>query len=444
MSPRKNPAARLSLLAVLALTAGVLHSPLAHAQGSAANAARSGSIYSNIGYGAPADGMSAHTMGMGLTGVALFDPGSPGFSNPAHWGLPSYTLGNLSLGLDNYRAEDRFGKASNTLFSIRQFQFVAPLKRNRVGISVSVSPVANTHYRVFREGIFMAADDSVGFGVDNYGSGGVSRMEGGVGFQLTDRLYVGYAMSALIASIERENVVFFSSSNYVPVSYSERVKGIGYGQRLGAYYQVPPKREGGNGFSAGASLTLPTTIRADRSLTGYKTVGALVQQIDLEPDESRKSGDLRTPFEINGGFAYSFGGSLYLSAEFLHQKWGEARYSFDREHEDSFVDRSRVGLGVQYHPFRRVTREAFFHNIKYSAGVSFDDGHLLLNGDRVRTLGAHVGFGLLTRRSTSSVDIVFRAGLRGDTDNDLVREAIWGVGISLNLAELMFIRPKFQ
>lgn len=437
--------ARFIPLAIVALAAATaLHAPRAAAQGSSANAARSGSIYSNIGFGLPSDVMSAHTEGMGLSGVALYDPGTPGFSNPAHWGLPGYTLANLSLGLDNYRAEDRFGSASNTLFAVRQFQFVAPIRRNRFGLSVSVSPVARTNYRVFREGTFVVASDTVAFGADNYGSGGVNRMEGGVGFRLTDRLYVGYAMSALIAAIEKENVLFFSSSNYVPVSYSERVNGIGYGQRLGLYYQRPPEKEGGNAFSAGAAISLASTIRADRSLSGYKTVGGLVQQIDLETDPSRKSGDLRMPMEINGGITYSFGGYLYLSGEVLHQRWESATYSFDREHEQSFTDRSRLGLGVQYLPFRRVSRNAFFHNIRYSSGVSYDSGHLVINGARVQTLSAHLGLGLLNRRSTSTVDITLRAGLRGETSNDLVREAIWGVGVSLNLAELMFIRPKFQ
>jgi hypothetical protein len=150
------------------------------------------------------------------------------------------------------------------------------------------------------------------------------------------------------------------------------------------------------------------------------------------------------PLEVQGGVTFSLQENVYLSTEALFQEWGGARYSFDSSQEGAYANRTKLGVGIQVHPFRRTIRNAFFHNVKYSGGVSFDEGNLTINDHRIRTVMVHAGFGVLNRRSASTIDLNLKVGQRGLTSDDLVREWIWGAGISLNLAELMFIRPKFQ
>lgn len=54
------------------------------------------------------------------------------------------------------------------------------------------------------------------------------------------------------------------------------------------------------------------------------------------------------------------------------------------------------------------------------------------------------GLGILSPKSNSSVDISFEYGIRGTKAQDLVKEDIWGLRLSLNLAEIMFFRPKLK
>lgn len=216
------------------------------------------------------------------------------------------------------------------------------------------------------------------------------------------------------------------------------------GHKFGVQWSRPDTFGKDNRFMAGATFQPPVTMNADRKKSGYKNVGGVAQLIDFEPEASYKTGELTIPSEWNIGLTYAVKEHFFVSSELLVQNWSKARYSFDVAQEKAFTDRMKWGAGIQYLPFRKVAKSGFFHNLKYSAGVSYDEGSFTLNNNRIRTTMLHAGVGILNRRSTSSIDLSFRVGSRGLTDNALVRETIWGVGVSLNLAELMFIQPKFQ
>lgn len=433
-----------SIRALGLATTFLLCSPLwVHAQ-TENDAARNGSIYSNIGYGSPADVSSPHAMGMGLRGVALYDPGTAGIINPAHWGKAIYTQGNVGLSFQGTDSRDNFGSAKGSLLSIGQFQFVAPLKKGKFGVSAALYPVSQSHYRIFREGTFIPEVDTLTFGIDNSGNGGVNRLEAGFGFAPNRYVSFGYAASVLMSTIDRTTNVFFSSSNYIPVTTSEIIQGSGFGQRAGLQITIPSVFSEENELGLGVSVDLPVSLDARKSRSGYRNVGGEIQLIDFIQDEAERQGEIKIPLDINAGLAYTHSNHLFVSAEATFQQWSQARYSFDRTQEEAFSDRIRVGLGAQYHPFSRKPGGGFFHNIKYSGGFTFDRGHLLIKDQRIQTLTAHAGFGLLNRRSSSTIDLHLKAGIRGTTRNDLVRETIWGIGFAINLAEIMFVRPKFQ
>jgi hypothetical protein len=106
------------------------------------------------------------------------------------------------------------------------------------------------------------------------------------------------------------------------------------------------------------------------------------------------------------------------------------------------ADLMRVGFCAKYHPYKKA-QSGFFSSFKYSAGLSYDSGHLTVQDEQIRTLWLHTGLGLLSR-SPSSIDLSLRYGFRGTTESNLIEEKIWAIGLSVNLAEIMFLRPKLQ
>lgn len=421
---------------------------LAYAQSTTPeDVARSGSIYSSLGLGMPADIFSPYSLGMGLTGVSNFDQLSASISNPAHWGLGGYSVGSLAVGLNSFRSADNFGSAASTEFIIENFQIVLPVQKGRFGVSVAFTPVTRTGYRVFRQGEIQPDPDlaPVQFGTDYIGTGGVSRFEGGFGYRINDNLALGYGASIYISTLQRDVTTFFSSTRFQTLSFDETISGSGFGQRAGLFSRFQNTLKDGDEFTLGATVNLPVNISSTRSAQSVRNIDGQSQLVEVEGGSGIfGDGTIEVPLEFNLGITYNLSKLVGISAEYLYQNWNDAQYSFNPTQEQYYTDRNRIGIGAQFHAYENERSSGFFGNLRYSSGLSYDTGHLKVDGVSVETLMFSAGVGALSPRAASSVDVSFQVGLRGTKSNDLVQETIWGLKLSLNLAELMFIRQRFQ
>lgn len=411
------------------------------------NIAKSGSFYSGIGFGAPADPTSPFTMGMGLSGVSNYNGLSTNISNPAHWGLIGFTQGAISAGLNTYQVSDVNTSAQNSMFGIDHFQFAFPVLRNRLGISLSITPTVRGDFKKRSGGLI---DPLQGQGIPvqydfiSTGSGGVSRFEAGLGYSLTNNISVGYAFSANLYSMNTTVRPNFSQSDFRAVSFNRKMEGYSMGHRFGLYAYTRNLIRQDDQLSLGASLTLPIEIDTEQMVTAFRVVNNQRTLIDYNQNSPNRNGVIKLPLEFNTGLTYNLSRFVNVDVELMIQNWSEARYSFNASQQDYFKDRMKTGLGIQYHPYRSEQLGGLFSNLKYSLGVTHDTGHLEINGQEVETIYLNAGIGLLSMRSASSVDLSFHFGFRGTESANLVKENIWGFKISLNLAERMFVRQRFQ
>jgi hypothetical protein len=419
-------------------------------QAQANDKSRAGSFYSSFGFGAPTDTKSPYAEGMGLTGVASFTNMSPNIANPAMWGLIGFTQGNVSASFTNFNASDNFSSANNSLFAFDNFQVVMPLLRNRLGVSVAFTPMTRSNYQVFGDGVFDPIDGlgigQVEFTSSTLGSGGINRFETGAGVRLFSNFTVGYALSAHLLSQEQQVTTLFSDDSYRNIITDKKITGYGLGHRFGAFFNKGGIFRSDDQISIGAAINLPVNIDADRSISTFRQVGSGNRRtlVELNEGDPTRDGEVRLPLEFNAGLTYNLSRFVNISTELQIQEWGNARYSYSSAQEAFYKDRMRAGFGVQYHPYRAEQARGFFNNIKYSLGASFDNGHLSINGEDIETIFINAGFGLIPTRSSSSVDLNVHYGIRGTQSSDLVKENIWGFTLSLNLAEFMFVRQRFQ
>ncbi|MEX2436341.1 MAG: hypothetical protein WD735_06605 [Balneolaceae bacterium] len=410
---------------------------------------KTGSFYSGFGFGAPADVNSAYTMGMGLSGVSNFSNFSPNISNPAHWGVSGHTLGNVALGFTNFEASDRNASAESSMFGIENIQLTAPIIRNRLGVSFAFTPVSRSDYRRFTEESFEPLPgldfDNVSYGTSITGNGGINRLELGAGGRIFRFLYAGYAFSVNLLSIEQEVSVFFPSDDiFSNQNYDKKMEGYEFGHRFGLFSTFPGVFRDGDQLAFGGTLNLPVTIDAEQSVESFKIINGRRSLVDINEDSPGRFGTLKMPLEFNAGLTYNLNRYSNFTAELLMQKWGDAEYSYDTEQQAYYKDRMKAGFGAQFHPYRSDQQRGFFSNFKYSIGTSFDTGHLAIENEDIETLLLHAGIGLFSPRSRSSIDLSFHYGIRGTESGNLVKEDIWGFKLSLNLAEFMFVRSRFQ
>jgi hypothetical protein len=430
-----------SLLLFLQLTAGTVI-----AQSDQNSLSRSGSFYSGFAFGAPADIYSGHTVGIGLPGVSDPDGFKPNSTNPAHWGNARLSKGQIRFGLAGYRGEDSVNRETYSLFTIESFQVVLPLLRDRLGASVGFRPATRLEYSRTNSGIFEPGElvDPVGFITNSTGTGGVNVLEAGFGYRFNDYISVGYAPSIFLMALEKNSSTDFTQGQFQSKSITETISGHAAGHRFGAYIQTGSLLAERDRLQAGLSVQLPVTIRADLAKTTFRPVDGVFREVDIVGESGTTSSDVKIPLEVQFGITYYLNPANSVTTELQFQQWGNARFSSDLTQEAYFTDRFKTGLGYQFKPDRTRFGRSFFTRLQYRTGITYDSGHLTFAGSKIDTWMIHAGISVPSPNSPSSMDLSFHMGWQGTDSMNLVKEQIFKVKLSLNLAEFMFVRTRFQ
>lgn len=420
-----------------------LYGTVAFAQ-SSDNQASSGSVYSKLGVGYPVDLQNTAAHAMGLLGVSYNETLVGDLSNPAQWGNTVYGLGAGGVGVESYQANNGINKVRNSNFSINHFQLQLPIVRGKVGISGSFSPVTQSNFRTFEEYSKVidsgSRRDTLSYGIENRGTGGINRAELGIGWQINKNVSVGYAGSIEFLSLDDSYQAAFRTGAYRPVNYSLQTTGAGFGNRFGTYIRLPNLFKEKDQLGLGLTVNLPVKINADRKQTG---IANIQQGVSFNNEEDLGNGTIKMPAKISAGVSYYPNNMLMIGTEGLYEGWSSYRNDFKPSEDQMFVDRFKWGLGMQYFPYVTGSHK-FLSQFKYRVGASYDSGHVRVEGHRINTLMFSFGLGIRSPNSSSSIDLSFDFGFRGTKANDLIKEQIWGVRLSLNLAEVMFFRPKLQ
>ncbi|HEX6983125.1 MAG TPA: hypothetical protein VF181_10225 [Balneolaceae bacterium] len=413
--------------------------------------ASSGSVYSQFGIGYPVEIANTAANSMGISGVSYNESFVGNLANPAHWGSTVYGLGTGGIELTSYQASNGVNSVRNTNFSINRFQLQLPLVRGEFGASISFTPLTQSNFRTFQTTSRIidkgAVQDTLRYAIENYGKGGVNRAEIGFGWRINSNISIGYAASVVYISMDdvftgtffSEPSFRFLDPSYQQVHYTLETTGVSMGNRFGVQLRLPELFTSDDLLGIGASISLPVSLDAERE----ETSSTLGRSISVSDTPNLGSGTITLPMNILAGISYQPSRLVLIATEGLYQGWSDYENNFTSTESQLFVDRYKLGLGFQYFPYI-MGSDKFLSNFEYRFGVSYDTGHLQLEGERINTLMFSFGLGILSPNvnSNSSIDLSFEYGIRGT--ESLVQEQIWGIRLSVNLAELFFFRPKLQ
>lgn len=432
----------ISRLLILALFLFPVTEVMAQIEG--ASQSRSGSFYSLFGVGYPTDNNNPREFGMGIFGVSLDNMDSNSLQNPALWGKNAFTTASSGFNLSQFRASGSSSSSVNQLLEAGYLQFTFPVLREKVGISASMYSVTRSNYRFVNiDSTSPSPGNMINYASDVRGAGGINKLEVGIGWNINKNISVGYAPSLTFVSQNNSEDVFFSQSGYGTSNADTKITGSTLGHRFGTLLTFRNLFRTNDRVSFGAAATLPITIDAKERTTVTKFVNGQEQEVPLR--EVQK-GKITLPVELNAGLTYYPTSLVNFSVEGLYEQWSNYESAFDPSSELSYMtDRVKAGFGAEYHPYR-TNSTSFLSNFRYSGGISYDTGHLNIRGQDISTLWFSAGLGIISPdpRSRSSVDISIRYGLRGTTNNDLIREKIWALNLSINLSELMFFRQRLN
>lgn len=403
---------------------------------------KGGSLYSHFGLGLPYDFQSSYADGMGVYGVAIHNNTIPGMANPATWSRTVFTNISGNLEINSYEATIDTTTSHTTRFQAGPFQVVFPIKRNQIGLSLSISPLTSARYQSI--GVPVDFENGLQYQVENVGNGGINRIETGIGIRLTPSFSIGYAPSLLFGVQEKKQTLSFhgENHNHQSVNFTGRTSHYGFGNRFGAYFSKQGTFQSNDRLSLGATLSLPVDFTSERS------VKSRITSVKEAAISDEKNGNATFPLKASAGFSYHWNPFFITSADVIFEQWSEYK-NFDGKRDqindsDLFKDRFRAGMGAQYLAAYRSQPATFFSSFIYRMGVSYDTGSLRLNNTDIKTITLHTGLGIPSSRTNSTIDINASYGFRETGLSDLASERIFSLKISFTLSELMFIQRLLQ
>lgn len=401
-----------------------------------------GSVYSGFGIGELTQFGTSQNRAMGGGGFGLRSLGYANFANPA--ALSNQVLTRLAAGVDYQGVEIR--DANDNVSRLNQGSLAAvqvsfPLLEQRLGLGFGIEPMSRVSYRVRREGL-ITSPDSVMYGVDSEGRGGLQRITGGIGFAIIPQVSVGAQVGYVFGILEAGRRTFFTGGLHQDVEVMNQTRLGGLSARLGAQFAIQGPG-GGDRLSGGLAFTLPTTLTGDR----VRTLGV---SLDRDTLGTLTEGEIRMPWAIDAGVAYRLDTRWLFIGDVSYSPWTnfESTFAFngyDSPAEQNMRDRVRISAGGEFTPGGGDPLTTYFRRSSYRLGAYMDRSYVDPTASyELMTYAITAGVSLPTFLSGTRLDINGEVGTRGTTDHGLVRDVFYRVSASVNIGERWFERRRLR
>jgi hypothetical protein len=380
------------------------------------HSAIAGSFYSQKGIGLVNHFASGRSIGMGGIGLSIAEPLTVNYLNPATLvAIPISTLsGNfLHEGTDLKNAtQDAYISETN----VSGFQFVVPLKRDRIVMSIGAVPYSGIEYT-------FTARDSIGTnGYDEIviGDGGVNTAFLSFSAQPVRNLYLGITGLFYFGTLRNIWRIIYDSTQFLNTQ-DEVTRSFTAGNiRFGFLYKVRPF------WNIGGVITPPVTLDANTSI--------LLRRINEFTDLPDTEIELPVSFGI--GTSFDLAKKLTVGIDYFTQRWSSgSEAGFEN-------DSQRIGLGLEFSG-RGGARSSYFSRVAVRAGFYYHDlGLVEESGQKVTETFGSFGLGLPIKWAAAKLDLALEAGRRGSLDRNSFRETVVRFTASVTVGELWFYRGE--
>ena len=400
---------------------------------------RIASPYSRFGIGDLADNNNAWNNSMGQLGLALRSPYHVNYMNPASYSA----FDSLS-----FVFEGGFNGELVTLKSNYQ-----SVNRNYASLGYLLFGMPVTKWWKTSLGLVPFSD--VGYSVADYeefpesgtvvrlyqGSGGINRLFWGNAFQPFRNFSIGFNASYLFGSMIRENQVLFPDS-LTALNFKEAVY-VSMNDlyfNFGAQYQAKLRNNLFLNLGAVFAPTLQMSASTDLLSTTFLLAsdGSESVRDTLVITEDYK-GKITIPLMIGGGLALEKTDQWKVGLDFKWQNWEKFKAY---EMSDSLVNSWQINAGAEIIP-KIDNYNNYLARIHYRLGFNYQRTYLKLRGDNLNEYGFSLGFGLPLRGMKTMLNLGAQVGMRGTTDQNLIRESYFKLVIGFSIYERWFIKRKY-
>jgi hypothetical protein len=379
-----------------------------------------GSTYSVFGLGDIIESHSAAFDGTGGASIASTSEYAINGINPAAWNAPRTTRFQVGFNFRQFINTNAAGltSAQNGGF-LQGFSAVFAIDTMR-GISASFGVVPQTNVQ-YSYRVDQTLNDGTTVSTLFRGLGGLTGLYLGGAYQILPKLHLGLVGQYNFGTVKSETLTdatatFNEGRTVVTDVYS------GASGRLGVQYT------GIQNLSIGAvfGLSTPLNILSNRQYT----FSALVpDSIDIQNFSTPM------PLELGLGLEYRMG-RFTLLADAVTKDFSTFNYRTRNLSNVTFRRSNRYSVGLSF-TGENTYSATFLQTLGYSIGAGYHQQYYQINGRGIDELYASLGVQIPVARRVF-FDLAATVGVRGTTDNGLVREMFGRFTFSVNVGEIWF------
>ena len=403
--------------------------------------------YTFYGIGNLNTGGSTAAGTMAGAGAAIRSATSFNGINPASYSVAAEQAFLFSFGMqgqNDYLKSNSY-RSSHNAFNINDISLQFRIAE-KLGFGLSLTPYSTVGYKVSFTDISSVMAESGTVTYSYMGSGGLSRLKAGLGWQPFRNFSVGANMLYYLGTIKRISEsaisdIVSSSIEYRTVRITDRRQANTFNVEIGMQYELPLR--GGRAFTVGA--VYEPKRNADLNHT-RQIISENSYSSEIIFDLSDKA-RFDLPHKIVAGIGYRTD-KLTLGADYDYQRWKGALDNEGIGNGGQFIstDMHNIRAGFEYTPNRYDIRQ-MMKRWTYRGGLRYGNTYYRMDGRKITECAASIGFGApLQRGSFTAVNFGAEVGRTGTLSRGLSRDTFVKIYLGFNIfvTQEWFVRHRFK
>jgi hypothetical protein len=362
---------------------------------------------------------------MGGAGISLIGDGFLNRLNPAGIARISFTRFAAGFEYSNYSSSDANASGMYARGTFKGLGIGFPISRDHgIAMMIEASPYSIVNYAT------QTADSLLQ--QDFYGTGGLSMISVGATYAPAKRLTFGAKMNHVYGRIRQVGNFTFSDPTFLSSEIQRSDYYGGFTLTIGSIFDGFGNLFNSPSFDPlciGFVLTTPTTLSVDRE--------SVLSTNESTDTTFRGTGKVDLPVSFGFGLSYLFASRYVVTGDASFMQWENAQ--FFGSTIPQMRNSSRFGIGFEALPLRET--DSFLKRIAYRAGIYYNATNYVINGTGINEIFLTGGVGVPIGPDTR-LNIGLQAGTRGTTSNNLQRDMIFRLSLSVSSSEIWFMKVE--
>jgi|HubBroStandDraft_1064217.scaffolds.fasta_scaffold14440_4 hypothetical protein len=393
--------------------------------------------YSQLGLGDLDDGYYNRTSGLANTGIAYRSNRFLINNNPASFSALTDQYFTMEIGLRGQYisyAGTQVNVASTESADLTFRKLILGIKITRHwGSSIGLLPYSTQNYEF--QAPYYVSGTTVQIANNYYqGHGSVNRAYWANSYEFFHHLSIGVDASYIFGQLNQNNIIQSSSTGATLTSTTNNVNlqnvYLTYGMQL--YGRIGKNWN----YSLGGTYSAKAALLAASTKLVLNNDSVALQNIQ------NQEGYMYLPQAWGAGFSLGYKQKYTLVADYRYQNWnGVANLNTYPGQGYTIASSERGSVGFE------ISKKKTFYNTRVElsyiqTGVYYENSYLQINGKQIKDYGITAGFGVNSIKSPMAYNIIFQYGVRGTTQNDLIRENYADITFVINFGQIWFTKGK--